>query len=117
MRGPWGDEQHRALVQQRAFHRAKRRGIGAAFNHQIQGNADEPFMAAFSIADGTERIDAVVMFPSLHVADERLAELDVEWVMERAVENELLVHASRRFADLRSLLERDGCLVVDRVFR
>jgi hypothetical protein len=57
------------------------------------------------------------MFPSLHVSDDRLTELDVEWVMERAVENEL-VHASRQLASLRSLVERRGCMVViDRAFR
>jgi hypothetical protein len=34
------------------------------------------------------------MFPAVHVEHDRLAELDVEWVLERAVEGELLGHAS-----------------------
>jgi hypothetical protein len=119
MQGLWGeDPQHRAFVMERAFHRAKRRGIGAAFDHPIPGDTDEPFMAMFSITDGAEWVDTVVMFPSLHVSDDRLTELDVEWVMERAVEKELLVHASRQLASLRSLVERRGCMVViDRAFR
>jgi hypothetical protein len=75
-------------------------------------------MARLSITDGAECVDTVVMFPSLHVSDDRLTELDVEWVMEQAVENDLLVHASRQLASLRSLVDRGGCIVViDRAFR
>lgn len=118
MRCPWDDEQRRALLLERASQRARYRGFGAAFDREVPGDRDEAFFVVFIVSDGREWIDALVLFPGAEGLRDRIALTDSQWILERAVENELLARASRRSAGLRSLFEAGGYLViVDRVFR
>jgi hypothetical protein len=87
---PWDDETERAQTEQRAYGRAQRRGIGAALHREIARNPGEPFIGIFVVTDGGRAIELVAQFTDWPKLCESAARGDAVWVLERAVEDEVL---------------------------
>jgi hypothetical protein len=90
---PWDDETERAQAEQRAYGRAQRRGIGAALHREIPRDPGEPFIGIFVVTDGGRAIELVAQFTDWPALCECAARGDAVWVLERAVEDELLTRA------------------------
>lgn len=117
MQFPWDDEAERAQAEQRAYGRAQRRGIGAALHREIPREAGEPFVGIFLMADESQVVDVLVHFPEWPTLCETAAQGNSRWILERAVEDELLTHACRTSEGIGGLAAGGGAVLTVRPLR
>lgn len=117
MRFPWDDEAERADAVRRACTRAGRRGVGAALHRRIARDAGEPFLGIFLVAGRSGMQDLLVEFPDWPSLCEAAARGESRWVLERAVEDELLTRGHRSSDALERLAGPGGSTLVVRPLR